>query len=397
MTSEETEIQLVPAPGSTPEFLATVAPLEATQSILPFEIVLDKYTRETWSRLSMRQDLNMPWKIIKIITKDERSSKKIEGFMKYLKERKKSVMGKCDILNDNDEGSAGNIQGCFLVPFDQNIEKSEINNQLIVFKCKVLHDCSLLKKSVSTNMQMQQQKIQVEKQKQIPAPVTKAAPKPNPIKSSGFMGKLLGKSNRTGIALATVPKSSVTMKANNRNENVKLDVINSFRQDVEETLNSFLSNASLPTCKLHVCIADILRQNKIDKMNAPEGLTMEVLKYIVYESIDEIGKDKWIAYKEPSEFIDDYNISVYKEGQAPPEVLEEVNKGEIPDEVKAAQRAMMVAVEREVARKEGKKDAQLLESAVGNVTRDDLSTLNTIKRDRRTIEEIQNENKRQRI
>ena len=38
--------------------------------------------------------------------------------------------------------------------------------------------------------------------------------------------------------------------------------------------------------------------------------------------------DAWIAHKEPSEFIDQVTICIYKEGAAPPEVLEEVNQGE---------------------------------------------------------------------
>ena len=401
MASEETEIQLVSSPGAPPEFLATVGPVEGTNSsMLPFEIVLDNYTRESWSSLAMRQNSNVPWKIIKIVTKDERSSKKLVGFMNYLNERKKSAVGKCEIIDENDEDSATNIQGYFVVPFDQSFQKLERNNQLIVITCKVLRDYSLLKKGIDANSQKQQKRPQEGQQKcREPHALSKTvAPKSSQIKSSGFMGKLLGASSRTGIALAAVPKSSVMKTANNRCENIKSDIMNSFRNTIEETLNAFLSNDSLPVCKIRVCLADVLRQNKIDKINTPEGVTMEVLKYIVYESVDEIGRDKWVAYKEPSEFMDDCYISVYKEGHAPPDVLEEINKGEIPDEVKAAQRAIRAAAERDVARKEGKKDAQLLESAVGSVTRDDLSTLNTIKRDRRTIEEIQNEmNKRQKI
>mmetsp|Transcript_9598 Transcript_9598/g.14290 ORF Transcript_9598/g.14290 Transcript_9598/m.14290 type:complete len:222 (-) Transcript_9598:502-1167(-) len=206
------------------------------------------------------------------------------------------------------------------------------------------------------------------------------------------MGKLLGAQSRTGAALAAVPKTSLIKTTNLTKETAKDEAISTFRNSVMDTLTAFQSNDSLPMVKIFVSIAQVLKENGIDKMNAPEGLTMEILRYIVYEATEEIGEDKWIAYKEPSEFMDECHIAVYKEGQAPADVLEEVNKGEMPEEVKAQERAMRAAAEREAQRREGKKDAKTLENVVGKLAVDEgLATLNTVKRDRRTIEEIQRE------
>lgn len=204
------------------------------------------------------------------------------------------------------------------------------------------------------------------------------------------MGKLLGAQSRTGAALAAVPKTSVIKTTNITKETAKDEAIANFRTSMMDTLTAFQAKDTLPMVKIFVSIAQVLKDNGIDKMNAPEGLTMEILRYIVYEATEEIGEDKWIAYKEPSEFMDECHIAIYKEGQAPAEVLEEVNKGEMPEEVRAQERAMRAAAEREIMRKEGKKAAKTLENAVGKLAVDEgLATLNTVKRDRRTIEEIQ--------
>ena len=403
MASEEIELQLIPAPGSSPEFLATVAPMEndpQNHGVLPFEIVLDTYTRESWSTLNSNlNQRSIPWRIIYLKTNDARSSKKIHGFMKYLNERKKSVSGNCVLLSksdddvDNDDPS-NKAKGLFVIPFDQEI-KSDV--EYISFRCKVLADASILKKMSAP---AKRKIIPTSNPQPSKKKVTQKSSKYQPIKSSGLMGKLLGASSRTGIALATVPKiSKQSQSSNANNNNSKAEILNKFREHVEEILKIFHSNFSLSVCKVHVSIGSVLRRCNVDKMNAPPGLSMEILKYVVYESVDEIGQDKWIAYKEPSEFTDECNIAVYKEGKAPPEVLEEINKGELPEEVKAAQRAIRATAEREVARREGKKDAEALGNAVESLANEDLSTLNTIKRDRRTIEEIQKEldNRRQQM
>ena len=53
---------------------------------------------------------------------------------------------------------------------------------------------------------------------------------------------------------------------------------------------------------------------------------MDVFKYIVYEQVEEVGMDKWVAAKEPGSFLDECVIAVYKEGHCPKDVLEDINK-----------------------------------------------------------------------
>jgi hypothetical protein len=48
-------------------------------------------------------------------------------------------------------------------------------------------------------------------------------------------------------------------------------------------------------------------------------------------------------------FMDDVVILVYKEGAAPDDVLEELNQGELPEEVRGQQRAIQEAQARLVA------------------------------------------------
>jgi len=119
-----------------------------------------------------------------------------------------------------------------------------------------------------------------------------------------------------------------------------------------------------------------------------ERVTMDVLKFAVYEQVEEVGLDRWIAAKEPSEFVDECVINVYKEGHCPPEVLEDVNKGELPDEIKGQARHLVEAQSKAIQRKDKKKDEELFkQSNMGGG--DNMNVLNTNKRDRRTLEQIQ--------
>ena len=97
--------------------------------------------------------------------------------------------------------------------------------------------------------------------------------------------------------------------------------------------------------------------------------------------------EAWIAAKEPGEFMDEAIIAVYKEGYAPEEVLEDINKGEVPDEVRQEQRAMRQQRDREESRKLKMLQEQNLKKATGKD--DGVAALNTNKRDRRSQEEIQ--------
>ena len=55
-------------------------------------------------------------------------------------------------------------------------------------------------------------------------------------------------------------------------------------------------------------IAEITKNLDSDQKR---NVTMDVLKYIVYEQTEEIGEDNWIAAKEASDYMDEVIISVY--------------------------------------------------------------------------------------
>ena len=116
-------------------------------------------------------------------------------------------------------------------------------------------------------------------------------------------------------------------------------------------------------------------------------ITMEILKYMVYEQAEEVN-EAWIAYKEPSEFMDEVTIAVYKEGEAPPEVLEEINKGELPDGVRGQERALQQERQKQADMKEQKRKQELQRKALKERAEEDgdeTEALNQNKRDRRTI------------
>lgn len=115
-------------------------------------------------------------------------------------------------------------------------------------------------------------------------------------------------------------------------------------------------------------------------------VTMETLKFLVYEQVEEIGEDKWVAVKEPGDFMDEHTIAIYKEGCAPAEVLEEMNKGDLPDEIRGQAKALQQQRMKQVQKKDLAIEKQNMQQLNKSVV---VETLNTKKRDRRTIEEIQ--------
>ena len=186
------------------------------------------------------------------------------------------------------------------------------------------------------------------------------------------------------MSVTVQPKKKPQDTTNGQSKTAQ-EVLQDFRQAMEQKMLDF--DLEGDNClKIKVSVAEWTQGlDREEKMR----VTMEVLKYIVYEQAEEVN-DEWVAVKEPSEFMDDVVIAVYKE--APPEVLEEVNKAELPDEVRGQQRAIQEARQRVVDKQEAKLQAERMTLAMQTADEEeDMATLNTNKRDRRTIEEIQRE------
>jgi hypothetical protein len=119
---------------------------------------------------------------------------------------------------------------------------------------------------------------------------------------------------------------------------------------------------------------------------------MDILKYIVYEAAEEINEE-WVAYKEPSEFMDEIIIIIYKEGAAPDHVLDDMHQAELPDEIRGQQRAIQEqrakAMQQAELKHKQQLDQQILANNGGGDFDDDFEVLNTKKRDRRTIEDYE--------
>jgi hypothetical protein len=117
---------------------------------------------------------------------------------------------------------------------------------------------------------------------------------------------------------------------------------------------------------------------------------MDVLKYIVFEAAEEVNEE-WVAHKEPSEFMDDIIITIYKEGAAPDDVLEDMNRAELPEEIRGQQRAL----QEQQLQQQQQRNKSKMNTPEGIIPfdeeYDDLEALNTKKRDRRTVEDYERE------
>ena len=174
-------------------------------------------------------------------------------------------------------------------------------------------------------------------------------------------------------------------------------VLNEFRNDMEQKMLDFDVSAE-SEMKIPISLAEYTAWLSVDDK---ERVTMEVLKYMVMEAAEDVNEE-WITYKEPSEFMDEATIAVYKEGCAPPEVLEEVNKAELPDEVIQQQKHAEQNRQRQMAAENRKYEkalesgahATLGEEADNDNAESGIDALGTNKRDRRTLEDYERERKK---
>ena len=424
----ETTINLTPSPGMKPEFLATVEPLSTTttsqQFSLPFEIVLDGYTREPWSSgmahkssSSSGQDSNTNtsgWKTGYLLSTDGRN--RLPGFLKYLRDRKKACISKFT------DSTTASTRAILVVPFDpppissehqllpEGVDKTQLlyvmylsddrllnrgkkspidANKQIQMEQQKLKEKQRQQQQQKLQREQQQQKIQREQQQQVQKQqmAQRSTSQTSSSKKGiggGILGNLLGAQQRTDTHLDVV-------RTKRRNNDLAPDltsgaagVITSFREKVAADLEKFKSDRSTFVAKVPISLAKLVTSVPIEER---DKVTMDVFKYVVYEQVEEVGMDKWIAAKEPTDFIDEIVIAVYKEGHAPADVLEDLNKADLPDELKGLSRHMADTQSKMAQRKDKKNsEAMLKQNIVGE---DNVVVLNTNKRDRRTLEQIQ--------
>ena len=444
-----------------PDFLATVEPLVLRRSspsasslfTLPFEVVINEYTREPWSlgsRLRGEATTNDndnnddDWTSCYLVSIDGRN--RLAGFMAYLRERKKAAVARIP-RHDDDDGAV------LVVPYDPPPIPTEVlmnvkdGNQLLFVK--YLKDaCILLQKSregkfsSSTNIrqsddiglpkkvQLQQSKAphhqmnmiqqrqqqQKETNNQHPAgPQTGQSTQHNQTLSStattmvsggkttkggGLLGNLLGAKRKTETALdmvrTTTKKSGTTDEVTTTtflDPSSAAGCINTFRTRIMSDLTIFKSQSTVHVIKIPIVLSTVIKP--VTSHDEREKITMDVLRFTIYEQVEEVGEDTWIAVKEPTDFIDECIIAVYKAGYCPPEIIMEMNKGELPNEIRGAVQ-YMARVETKAMERKGKKLQEAVLKNSGKMKDqqqqqfdDNVVILNTNKRDRRTLEQIQ--------
>lgn len=453
-----TTLLLSGEPNTEPSFLATVEPsstLHHHQSppfILPFEVILDGYTREPWSsgkivdhsiknggddddddtqqhkRAVMHNDC---WQCCYLVSTD--GKKRLSGFFQYLQERKKAAVAKFEAMDDvallrplNKSSSSSSCDGgggkaILVVPYDPPQMPTEIvlpdgvDKSDVIF-VKYLSDENVLKRNDnasyghSQKLQQQQnveqqQKIMMQQQQQQHTKLSRhqsqgqkqtsflseqlIRPYSSNGNKGGCLGKLLGAQRRTENHLDMVMQKKGSR--DNYSTTTTFDpnmgaagCINQFRNKISKELQLFKSDPTIVVTKFPMSHASLIKnvpQEEQDKV------TFNVFKFAVYEQVEEIGMGQWVAAKEPSEFLDECIITVYKSGHCPADILDEINRGDLPDEIKGQARHMVESQSKAIVRKGKKQDDQMVKDAI--VGEDNVVVLNTNKRDRRTLEQIQ--------
>ena len=140
-----TEITLFIAsnPKSKPEYLAKTKVIEneSNTKTLPSRITLDTYTRDAWAIGKIDRTR---WKTITLKSIDGKN--KIDGFVKYLQERKKAMFGKLP------SPVSSTSKALFVVPYDT---QPQLNDNVILLKFVL--DTNTLKES--SKQEPQKQKV----------------------------------------------------------------------------------------------------------------------------------------------------------------------------------------------------------------------------------------------
>mmetsp|Transcript_24030 Transcript_24030/g.56716 ORF Transcript_24030/g.56716 Transcript_24030/m.56716 type:complete len:412 (+) Transcript_24030:60-1295(+) len=404
------EFRLVPTPGAKPEFLAKVEPIrkedspsQLWQSMISRNkvLVLEGYTRDSWAL----DTAATKWSSIQVKSVDGRN--KLPGFVKYLRERQKACFGRF-VASTSNANNKNNLNTFVLVISYKQTSSTQLSCR--VAPIDSIPKCRLRPKSSET----------------APAAIGKVQAQSSTGKQKkkgfGLLGNLVGAQRRTNHQVVTAntttsQRSTAATGENQRtyqpeqtsedtgsaNESIELvssgKILADFRHAMEQKMLDF-DIAPDMSMKVPVKLSEhTKRVQESDK----DKITMEVLKYIVYEQAEEVNEE-WIAHKEPSEFTDEIIVAIYKDADsAPADVIEEMNQAEIPEEVKAEQNMA------EKKRRQQEANALRIQEALhrqalrkmaagdkGEVGAGGISVLNTEKRDLRTIEEIQHDSAKRR-
>ena len=449
---KQVELRLIPAPGQKPEFLAVVE-LVHKQNVpelwehLPPVVVLEGYTRDAWA-----SDTSTQWTTWQVESIDGRN--KLPGFVKFLRDRQKSCYGRVVLPPSTFIGAD---QERVWVISHKQMSSSTVNCRIASIhtiptcplrpmetnKSTVTHPppsttSTPASASTSTSRISSSSSPRTIINSVSTGPAQAAKPK-----RSGLLGNLVGAQRRTNTQLeiaasVVAPKKktltsastasgdeTTTTSAAGRDDlshratdpgttthtippavamgtQTAGQVLADFRSEMEQKMLDFDIATEESCLKINLDLAAKLRL-LMDEEKQSGRVTMEVLKYIVYEQAEEVNEE-WIAHKEPSEFMDEVVIAIYKEGEAPEEVLEEMNKGELPDEVRGQQRAIQEQLQKAEQIKAQKIRMEQMKLAMQLKTQqqeeeeedEDFAALNTQKRDRRTIEDYEREAKRRR-
>ncbi|KAL3785296.1 hypothetical protein ACHAW5_008328 [Stephanodiscus triporus] len=417
----ETTILLSGNPGAEPDFLATVEPAiprRCPPFVLPFELVIDEYTREPWSSGRTDDpsvDDDDGWRSCYLVSTDGRD--RLAGFMGYLRDRKKAAVARFAAPIGDAPGGGGGGRAVLVVPYDPPppVPRDDLPEGMDASRAifvKYLRDENILGRDRTTQARtgqhksMQAEKTQQQQQQQQPQQrthnnqtrqergsqrqqptgekvITKPPrPAPSTGKGVGLLGNLLGAQRRTEDHLDMVRAKKASRDSSFDAGTGAAGCINAFRAKVSSDLEAFKNDRTSFSTKVHIELSSLVRSVPPDER---DGVTMDVFRFAVYEQVEEVGMDRWVAAREPSEFMDECVITVYKEGHCPKEVLEDMNRGELPDEIKGQARHIVESQSRAVQRKEKKMDERMVKDS----TAEDVVVLNTNKRDRRTLEQIQ--------
>jgi len=371
---------------------------------LPPSLRLDSYTRAPYSRPPPKPTPSLPheWHTLWLRSTDGRG--KLPGFLGFLKGRKKSALGRFE-SPVMDEDTGGVVEAVFVVPYDQprvpQGEEGEGKGDLVFVRYCL--DGRGLKEEVAVApvVGKSQRGMQPPRQRNTSTPntSTNSTNGTKPKKKSSTPAPQKGLFSRMVLS-ATLKQKNTPHSTHPRHRpgptpspttptHTAGHIISQIRTLLQTSLTTFLQSPTETSIKIPVSLAAHTKDLSDEEK---EKVGMEVVKFLVSEQVDEIGEEEgWVSMREPGEFADEAVFAVYKKGAVPVDIMEDMMKGDMPDEAKNEARAQQEAKTRENERKARKEANSNLRAAMRNQAHagEHTKSLNHSKRDRRSIEDIQ--------
>lgn len=353
--NDKNEKQLIAHVQTNPRTTSVDTLLVSSYTREPYILDMSKMADDSNTIELDSMNTNNRYKRVTLYAETVDEKKRLSGFAAFLKDRNKAGFCKFDkerhlyLLPPTHSKSSELIEliNCVLLPATETEKMMKNNNKAIVQQANVQQ------KQISHNNNNAAVKQ---------PPVSKSSDTTKvPAKSGGLLGSLVSKLNSTADARAQLAKTQAQPDKNTS----ALDLIVKMEEDLKVKIQAFENDSSVTELRLEAMEKD--------------------QRYVVHDVVTQYPNLLTASVGD----MEDRHVVIYKKGHQPPDVEIHVSKSDLraAPSGKAVSKKSIKGMPVNVG----------LDQLKGAVDKTQIHKLNTVKRDRRTIEEIERDMKRSKL